>query len=157
VLRFNRRSEYGIIAVTHLAQRRGDAVSVREIAERYGIPRRLLAEVMKDLVHQGLVRSVRGAAGGYRLAVDPATTSVRDLLAALEGPFEIAPCTGELEKHLDGNCQLLSCCPIRGSVKRIHDRIHEVLAGVKLSEIVATPPSVLPPPSLVPPPIPARC
>ncbi|HKE01868.1 MAG TPA: Rrf2 family transcriptional regulator, partial [Planctomycetota bacterium] len=152
VLRLSRRSEYGIIAVTHLAMRRGEAVSVREIAERYGIPRRLLAEVMKDLVHQGLVRSVRGAAGGYRLATDPKSTSVRDVLAALEGPFELALCTGDPSRHLDGTCELLSCCPIRGSVHRIHERIHDVLAGVTLAEIVAPAPTPI---SLAPELVPA--
>jgi Rrf2 family protein len=139
VLRLSRRSEYGVIAVTDLALHPAEAVSVREIAERYHIPKRILAEVMKDLVHSGLVRSTRGASGGYRLAVDPAKTSIGKVLGALEGPFEMVPCTSETETQGSEICELLASCPIRGTVHRIYDRIHGFLEGVTLEEIAHAP------------------
>ncbi len=134
MLRLTRRSEYGIIAIAHLATRAGQAVSAREIAEKFGIPKRLLAEVMKDLTHRGLVRSTRGASGGYRLALDPERTSVRRVLQALEGPFEMVQCTGD--SALENLCELLSCCPIRGPLQKIHDRITGVLDEVSIADLV---------------------
>lgn len=140
MLRLTRRSEYGIIAMTYLAQRkalaRSDeeaAVSARDIAERFCIPKRLLAEVMKDLVHQGLVRSVRGASGGYHIAAPPERTTVLSVLQALEGPFEMVPCTGET--HGDGLCDLLTFCPIKGPLQRLHEKINTVLTTVTLADI----------------------
>ena len=49
MIQLTKRTEYGLIALVHMADREGQIVSVREIAERYPIPRRLLAEVLKDL------------------------------------------------------------------------------------------------------------
>jgi Rrf2 family protein len=144
VLRLSRRSEYGVIAAIDLVLHNAQAVSAREIAERYRIPKRILAEVMKDLAHRGIVRSTRGVAGGYRLAIDPSTTSIGALLSALEGPFEMVPCTSERasggpERPGEALCDLLSSCPIRGTLHRIYERIHEFLEGVTLEEAAHTP------------------
>jgi Rrf2 family protein len=150
MLRLTRRSEYGIIAMTFLAQRRlsdspgEDAVSARDIAERYHIPKRILAEVMKDLVHKGLVRSVRGASGGYRIAAAPQAMTVLAVLQALEGPFEMVPCTNDLNlsglnpggmQHQESLCELLSFCPIKGPLHKIHEKIHQVLTTVTLADL----------------------
>ncbi|MBL8692597.1 MAG: Rrf2 family transcriptional regulator [Planctomycetes bacterium] len=156
MLRLTRRSEYGIIAIAHLAQRPGEAASARDIAERYGIPKRLLAEVMKQLSHRGFVRSSRGASGGYQLAVDPTRTSVRVVLAALEGPFEMVQCATDGARALeDGEagravapaasshfaqntlCELLGSCPIRGPVQRIHDRMRLVLEEFTIRDLIS--------------------
>ena len=140
MLRLTRRSEYGIIAMTYLAQRRAvartedeAAVSARDIAERYRIPKRLLAEVMKDLVHKGLVRSVRGASGGYRIAIPAEKTTVLNVLQALEGPFEMVPCASDSDA--EGLCELLTFCPIKGPIHRIHEKINEFLATVTLADL----------------------
>ena len=71
MLQLTKRTEYGLIALTFLTQRQGTICSVREICEHYPVPRRLVAEVLKDLCHAGLVDSHRGAAGGYTLARRP--------------------------------------------------------------------------------------
>jgi Rrf2 family protein len=126
--------------MTYLAQTKtraladeSSAVSARDIAERFSIPKRLLAEVMKDLVHEGLVRSVRGATGGYRLAAPAEKTTVLSVLQALEGPFEMVPCT--TESHGDSLCELLSFCPIKGPIQRIHEKINAVLTTVTLADL----------------------
>ena len=68
MLKLTKRTEYGLIALTHLADREGEVVSVREIGEHYPVPKRLLAEVLKNLHHAGIVDSARGAQGGFWLA-----------------------------------------------------------------------------------------
>lgn len=121
--------------MTHLAQRRDEAVSSRDVAERYNIPKRLLAEVMKDLLHRGLLRSVRGATGGYRLASDPAEMSVLSILQALEGPFEMVPCTSMIAAHPLTSCELLMSCPIKGPIHKIHERINQMLETVTIDDL----------------------
>ncbi|MFN0204925.1 MAG: RrF2 family transcriptional regulator [Planctomycetota bacterium] len=135
MLRLTRRSEYGIIAMTHLAQRRDEAVSSRDVAERYNIPKRLLAEVMKDLLHRGLLRSSRGATGGYILAADPSEMTVLSVLQALEGPFEMVPCTSTLAAHPLTSCELLMSCPIKGPIHKIHERINQMLETVTIDDL----------------------
>src|SRR5690348_8893211 len=65
VIQLTKRTEYGLIALVHMAEREGHCVSAREISERFLIPKRLLAEVLKDLCHADLIDSHRGATGGY--------------------------------------------------------------------------------------------
>src|ERR1041385_3412385 len=92
MLQLTKRTEYGLIALTHLALRDGSVCSVREICERYPVPRRLVAEVLKDLAHAQLVESHRGSTGGYSLARRPDRISVGDVVGALEGHPSLTSC-----------------------------------------------------------------
>ena len=67
MLRLTRRSEYGLMALAYLASRPGEYCSVREIVEELKLPKRLLAEVLKDLSRAELLEATRGPGGGYRL------------------------------------------------------------------------------------------
>ena len=62
--------------------------TIREIAERHGIPERYLVQILLQLKGAGLVASTRGAAGGYRLARPAASISLSEVLAAVDGPDE---------------------------------------------------------------------
>ncbi len=60
-------------------------VRIRSIAQRHGIPARFLVQILLQLKAAGLVQSTRGAAGGYRLARDPALVTLRDVTQILDG------------------------------------------------------------------------
>ena len=60
-------------------------VRLRSIAQRHGIPARFLVQILLQLKAAGLVQSTRGAAGGYRLARDPAQVTLRDVTQILDG------------------------------------------------------------------------
>ena len=60
-------------------------VRLRSIAQRHGIPSRFLVQILLQLKAAGLVQSTRGAAGGYRLARDPAQVTLRDVTQILYG------------------------------------------------------------------------
>ena len=60
-------------------------VRLRSIAQRHGIPSRFLVQILLQLKAAGLVQSTRGAAGGYRLARDPAQVTLRDVTQILDG------------------------------------------------------------------------
>lgn len=81
------KTEYACIAVLELAARHDtdEPVRLRAIAEKHGIPSRFLVQILLQLKGAGLVTSTRGAAGGYRLASDPAEISLGDVMNAMEG------------------------------------------------------------------------
>lgn len=88
-MNFSARTEYACIAVTELAMRRGgDPVRIRSIAEAHGIPSRFLVQILLQLKGAGLVRSTRGAAGGYRLAKPPNEITLADIMEVVDGPLE---------------------------------------------------------------------
>ena len=81
------KTEYACIAMLELAcQYAGKKpVRIRSIAQRHGIPARFLVQILLQLKAAGLVQSTRGAAGGYRLARDPAQVTLRDVTQILDG------------------------------------------------------------------------
>lgn len=85
VLNLTKKSEYGLLALVHLAEREGSFVSAREISEQRHAPHRLLAEVLKHLCRDGIVDSLRGAAGGYALARPATSIRMGEVIASLEG------------------------------------------------------------------------
>ena len=82
------KAEYACLAMLTLARHRPDEppMRIREIAERQSIPERYLVQILLQLKGAGLVTSLRGASGGYRLARAPARISIRDVLHAIDGP-----------------------------------------------------------------------
>jgi len=86
MLTLNAKSRYGLAALLTLAagQEQG-LLQSREIAQRNGIPPKFLEQILVRLADAGLVQSVRGKHGGYRLARPATTISVIEALEALEG------------------------------------------------------------------------
>ncbi len=140
MLRLTRRFEYGLMALAALAGRPDERVSVRELGEELSVPRRLLAEVLKDLARAEVVESARGPQGGYRLAVAPDELTLGRVLAALEGgPVRVAGCSDA------GGCEHLPHCGIQSGVQRVAERIHDVLERSTLAELIAPPAATAPP------------
>ena len=81
------KSEYAILALFKLAQHysSGDPLQIKQIAHQQGIPERYLEQLLATLRRQGLVRSLRGAKGGYLLGREPWNVRLFDIVEALEG------------------------------------------------------------------------
>lgn len=135
MLQLTKRTEYGLIALVAMVGRRDGFVSAREISERYRVPRRLLAEVLKDLSRASLVESQRGAAGGYVLARSPDDISVGEVVAALEGAPALSGCENLGAAH-GGECELEPDCPIRSPLQVIREGIWGLMEETSLRALV---------------------
>ena len=121
----------------------GRLASAREIANRSNVSISLLMNVLKQLASEGYIESVRGARGGYRLAIDPDEVSLADLVGVLEGPVRLAECVTELAGD-DGECtcQVMASCPVTDPVHRVQRKLKDFLAGITLGEIVQPTPAL---------------
>ena len=84
------RADYALRAAAELAQVAAEDVGPlkgERISERQGIPKKFMENILLDLKHSGLVRTQRGAAGGYWLAQPPAEVSLARVIRAVEGPL----------------------------------------------------------------------
>ena len=144
MIQLTKRTEYGLIALVHMAEREGQCVSAREISERYLIPRRLLAEVLKDLCRADLIDSHRGATGGYSLALSPDHLPLSDVVAALEGRPLLTSCESsaldasapsEHPGH-SGECGLESRCPIRSPLHRLREGLWQLMQRTTLRSLL---------------------
>lgn len=139
VLKLTKRTEYALIALVHLVDREGSSggplVSAREISERYPVPRRLVAEVLKDLCKAELVSSQRGASGGYALARPAAEISLGEVIAALEGRPSLTGCetAGTTGNH--GPCEVEPVCPIKSPMQRVRLGIWDLMVRTSLLDL----------------------
>jgi Rrf2 family protein len=87
-VRISAKAEYACVALIELAVRhnQGQPVSIKAIADVYGISAGFLIQIMIQLKGAGLVASSRGAAGGYQLARPPDTVALAEVISVIDGP-----------------------------------------------------------------------
>lgn len=141
MLQLTKRTEYGLLALVHMTDRGGELVSVREICERYPVPRRMLAEVLKDLQRSAIVESQRGSTGGYQLARPPELISLSQIVAALEGAPTLTSCESP-QAVKSGGCEVEPTCPIRSPIHRVRERLWEMMECTSLRSLASNGPQI---------------
>ncbi len=113
------------------AQGPGCIVPLKEISARQGITVKYLEQIVPALCRAGLLRSIRGMGGGYRLAVAPETCRIGDILRAVEGTLSPVAC-------LDGEenpCPRRESCPSLGFWEGLHTVIRTYIDSVTLADL----------------------
>ena len=137
MLALTKKTGYALVAMGLLSQLdSGSRVSARQIASRLDVSTSLLMNVLKELASAGYIESVRGARGGYRMAIDTADVSLADLVDLLEGPVRLAECVTEEMGQGQCTCQVMANCPVTDPVHRAQRKLKDFLASVTLDEIV---------------------
>lgn len=142
MLKLTKRTEYGLIALLHLADRPGEVVSVREIGERYPVPLRLMGEALKALHHAGVVDSARGVGGGFWLTSSPDKITLGQVVAALEGAPALTSCADLGASDKDGACDVQDVCPIRSPLQSIRQGIWSLMQDTTLRSLMSVSPLV---------------
>jgi Rrf2 family protein len=134
-VRITTLAEYGVICALHLAKRVGEGpVTGRDIAAREQLPMDYVEQILIRLRRAGLVKSTRGAHGGYALARTPQEISVRDVIAASELQTFDLHCVSH-PVHED-RCSASHNCSIRPVWVMLQQRIDSVLESVRLSDLL---------------------
>ena len=141
MLQLTKRTEYGLLALVHMLDRGGEVVSAREISERYPVPKRMLAEVLKDLQRASIVESQRGSTGGYLLARAPERIALSEIVSALEGAPALTSCESPLVVK-SGGCEVEPTCPIRSPIHRVRERLWEMMERTSLRALATPGPRV---------------
>ena len=122
------RGDYAARALLSLALHETDRpTSVKEIAERTGLPQPYLEQILLAVKGAGLVRSKRGVGGGYLLARDPAEVTLAEIVAAVEGAQ--LPFSGPHD-HCEGHCVLEEVWAC------VAEETRHLLEAVTLAELV---------------------
>jgi Rrf2 family protein len=108
-------------------------VSVRDLAERTGLPQPYLEQILLSLKGVGLVRSKRGVGGGYVLARPPETITLAEVVAAVDGPI-VAGDFGQ--PHQDGACDHEGQCVLLGVWSDVGNHMREHLSSYTLDDMV---------------------
>lgn len=133
-MKISTKGKYGLRAMIDLAQySEQEAVSISSIAQRQKISESYLEQLVAKLKKAGLVISIRGAAGGYRLARPASGISVGDVLRALEGDVRAVICTAQTEEGCEGE----ELCVTKYVWQRINESIEKTVDEMMLDQLVA--------------------
>jgi Rrf2 family iron-sulfur cluster assembly transcriptional regulator len=133
-MQLSTRGRYAVMAMTDLAGRGdGRAVSLAAIAANQQISRPYLEQLFARLRREGLVQSVRGPGGGYRLARPAAALSVAEVVEAVDEPLRATRCKGHGAGCMQGGVR----CLTHDLWEETGRHIRDYLAGVSLADVLA--------------------
>ncbi|MFO0807159.1 MAG: Rrf2 family transcriptional regulator [Gemmataceae bacterium] len=127
-----RKVDYAILVLSFL-HRKSEGGCAREMADKFGLSRAFVANILKELCQKGFVTSHRGVKGGYVMARPVEGVTLAEFIEALDDhPFQLAACN---QGTPGDGCSLFIGCPVREPVAEIHRRLRAVLNGVTLAEL----------------------
>lgn len=133
-MKISTKGRYGLRAFVDLAIHSEQMpISISSISERQDISEKYLEQLMTLLKKAGLVKSIRGAGGGYQLARAADTISVGDVLRALEGNLEPASCAAFQEGE---GCRSEGVCVTKHVWKKINESINQTVDQILISTLV---------------------
>jgi Rrf2 family transcriptional regulator, iron-sulfur cluster assembly transcription factor len=120
---FSKSAEYAIRATIHLGNLPdGHCVMVKDVALAEEIPAPFLAKILQELARKGLLRSLKGPAGGFSLKKKAADIRLLDVVAAVDGLSHFSQCVAGFDQ-----CSAKTACPLHDSWMTLQSRIMEYL------------------------------
>jgi FeS assembly SUF system regulator len=129
-MRLSRLADYGTVVMGYMA---GDPAAVHTasgIAADVGVAPPTVSKLLKLLSRKGLLVSLRGSRGGYRLARRPDSITVTEVVEAVEGTIALTECSG-----VACRCSLEPGCPVQRNWRQINRQLRRVLDGVTLADL----------------------
>ena len=132
-MRLSTRGRYGLKAMYQLAIHYGEGpIPLKQIADKENLSENYLEQLVSQLRKEGLLTSVRGAQGGYMLAMPPREITVGNVLRVLEGDLAPADCIMEE----DYGCENEENCVTKLVWIKIKDSIDEVVDSITLQDMI---------------------
>jgi len=131
-MQVSRELDYSVRAMVVLAANEGQVLSKKNIADGFDIPVNFLAIILPRLVHEGLVDSLPGPRGGYRLAKPANRISMYDVIAAMGRNFLLNRCLNEVNP-----CEQKSRCPVSSVWVKIQGDMETYLQSVTFDKLAS--------------------
>lgn len=133
-MKISTRGRYGLRAMVDLALHYDEGyIPLRNIANRQEISDGYLEQLFAMLKKEGLVKSARGAQGGYKLADRPENINVGDILRALEGSLAPVDCVAQTAPK---NCLRYDECVTKLIWEKMRDSIDQVVDSINLNHLI---------------------
>ena len=127
-MKISKKAEYGLTAMVHLAKNKiNKAVSIRQISNIEGVPFEFLSKIFNDLEKAKLVKSKRGANGGYYLARPANKITAGDVVLILEENIAVSHCKG---------CQMAGKCTSKDVWGEVQQSLDTTLNAVTLADLI---------------------
>ncbi|HUS24844.1 MAG TPA: SUF system Fe-S cluster assembly regulator [Candidatus Binatia bacterium] len=130
MFKLGKLTDYATVVMTVLAAEPARLQSAQELARRTHVGVPTVSKVLKRMAAAGLVESLRGARGGYRLARAPERISMADVIGAMDGPVALTECASR-----GGCCGIAPHCVVRGNWRVISAAVRGALEAVSLAQM----------------------
>lgn len=129
----SRKAKYALQALLLLAREfPSRPVPAAQIAARQRIPKKFLELILLELKHHGLVHSLRGRSGGYRLARSPERIMLSQIIRVIDGPLAPLPCVSRTAFAPCEDCVDVERCEIRRVMQHVRDAMALILDRTSL-------------------------
>ncbi|MCX8130691.1 MAG: Rrf2 family transcriptional regulator [Clostridia bacterium] len=133
-MKLSTKGRYGVKAMLDLAVHSSEGqIALKNIAERQDISENYLEQLFAILRKSGLVKSIRGAQGGYILSQSPENITVGSILRALEGSLAPVECVTETDPI---HCNRSEKCVTKIVWSKIRDKVNEVVDSITLADLI---------------------
>ncbi|MDC7235669.1 MAG: Rrf2 family transcriptional regulator [Spirochaetales bacterium] len=130
-MKLSTKSRYAVRLMINLAWNYQQGPSqLNEVSRKEEISEKYLSQIVINLRGAGLIRSIRGAHGGYLLTRDPALITIREIVEIMEGGLDIVDCLSDEE-----NCSRSGICLTRNVWDKVSTAIKETLEAINLAEL----------------------
>ncbi len=134
-MRLSKMTDYAVVMMVQMGHTPSRTYAASAIAEETGVPLPTVSKLLKLLTRGGLLTSIRGVNGGYRMDREPEDISVAEIVQALEGPIALTACVD----GADDNCDVESLCGMRGNWNKVNTAIRGALESVSLADMAVQP------------------
>jgi len=121
-MQITRETDYAIRCVLHLSESPDRVFMVKEIANSKKIPREFLAKILQKLTKAGIVESIRGVKGGFRLTRKPEDINLLEVIEVIEGPVAMNRCA--INRRL---CSLSDSCSVHPVWVDVRRKVEDIL------------------------------
>jgi Rrf2 family iron-sulfur cluster assembly transcriptional regulator len=130
-MKISKNGQYALLSACDLAMQHSHS-SIADIAERHGINKGYLSQIILSLKKAGVVASVRGKGGGYRLGKSPSLLTAGEVIRAAEGELKPTQCSAN-DAHI--SCAAYGSCVTRALWQRISKEINDTLDSITIENI----------------------
>lgn len=133
MMRIGKKVEYALIGLLHMSQKDNrQLTTAKELAQTYHIPQELMGKVLQQLARRGLIRSVQGVKGGYRIHGPIYKISLSQVYNAIEGPIKIVSCICKKNRLI---CEQRSFCIIKNPMEVLQEKLEELFCQLTLEDL----------------------
>ncbi len=137
-MKLTQQTNYAIRILMYCARNQSGLSQVANIASAYSISQPFVFKILKPLIHNGFIQSVRGRNGGIRLAMAQQQITIADVVRVTEDNFALAECFDSP----DTNCPLVNNCTFNAALNEALDAFFQVLESYTIADLVQSRPNI---------------
>lgn len=132
MFKISKQADYAFQLILELsALEKGELLSLKKFSNKSSISFLFLQKIAKSLREAGIIESVKGKNGGYKLFKPASSISLKEVVEAVEGPYNAIECN-----KIDSSCDKIKNCTIRHGVGRVNKQMIQYLEAVTVSSMI---------------------